>query len=379
METDKVRRGPQVKMFGDEKCQICKRKADGYHYNVLSCQGCKGFFRRTVLSKLEYVCKNGLDKCDLAVVDHPRQRCQKCRLRRCEEAGMRDQYVRRKKNRTRTQRILENMRRPTVIVNPLVKEQHKLMAEVLNCFDKITDIESQKQVLAPLYLAIQKSSSAAQQEKLKMESFFQLIVNLIVSFAKNLSPFKVFSFDDQVKILSSSLIEIFVLQSITKYDPLTKCVTTFDGSVINQARLSGLSTQEFGKSVFETFARIKKTASSTHLLALLTALTLFSPDRNYSKELDAKVDNVQQHYIDLLRQFIARNHPLEKKLLPRLLMLLTYLRQFSDHSMIQHKATMKPFEHIAPMMIGHILKTPNVPFPLSTTVIGRDMPESSYN
>ena len=51
---------------------------------------------------------------------------------------MRDQYVRRKKNRTRTQRILENMRRPTVIVNPLVKEQHKLMAEVLNCFDKIT-------------------------------------------------------------------------------------------------------------------------------------------------------------------------------------------------------------------------------------------------
>lgn len=39
MEMDKVRRGPQVKMFGNEKCQICERKADGYHYNVLSCQG----------------------------------------------------------------------------------------------------------------------------------------------------------------------------------------------------------------------------------------------------------------------------------------------------------------------------------------------------
>lgn len=364
-----MRRGPQVKMFGNEKCQICQRKADGYHYNVLSCQGCKGFYRRTVLSTLEYVCKNGLDKCDLAVVDHPRQRCQKCRLRRCEEAGMRDQYVRRKKNRTRTQRILENMRRPTVIVKPLVKEQHKLMKEVLNCFDRITDINSQKVVLAPLYREIKNTANQEQQEKLKLESFFQLIVNLIVSFAKDLTPFKEFTFQEQVIILSSSLLEIFVLQSVTKYDPLTKCVTTFDGSVINQARLEAFAdSDDFGKSAFNLFARVRNTACSTHLLALMATLTLFSPDRNYSPELDSKLANVQQHYIDLLAQFIARNHPLEKKLLPRLLMLLTYLRQFSCTMMQDHREKMALFEHLPPLLISHILKTPNVPFPLSTTV-----------
>jgi hypothetical protein len=84
------------------------------------------------------------------------------------------------------------------------------------------DIHSQKVVLAPLYAEIQNTANQAQQEKLKMESFFQLIVNLIVSFAKDLSPFKMFTFEEQVRILSASLLEIFVLQSVTKYDPLTK-------------------------------------------------------------------------------------------------------------------------------------------------------------
>ena len=35
----KAKRGPSVKLFGDEMCSICGRKADGFHYNVLSCQG----------------------------------------------------------------------------------------------------------------------------------------------------------------------------------------------------------------------------------------------------------------------------------------------------------------------------------------------------
>ena len=29
-------------------CSVCGDTASGYHYNALSCEGCKGFFRRTV-------------------------------------------------------------------------------------------------------------------------------------------------------------------------------------------------------------------------------------------------------------------------------------------------------------------------------------------
>ena len=39
IDPKKSKRGPSIKLFGDEVCSICGRKADGFHYNVLSCQG----------------------------------------------------------------------------------------------------------------------------------------------------------------------------------------------------------------------------------------------------------------------------------------------------------------------------------------------------
>jgi len=35
------RKGPAPKLFGTERCTICDSKATGFHYNVLSCEGCK--------------------------------------------------------------------------------------------------------------------------------------------------------------------------------------------------------------------------------------------------------------------------------------------------------------------------------------------------
>jgi hypothetical protein len=132
------RRGPSKKLNGDERCSICTRRANGYHYNVLSCEGCKGFFRRTMLNNFQYVCRNGLNNCDLAT-GPDRQRCQKCRIDKCLKTGMRERYVRRRKNRTRNMRMLENMKRPTVIVKSFSTEQHLLLNEVLNGW-KNTDI-----------------------------------------------------------------------------------------------------------------------------------------------------------------------------------------------------------------------------------------------
>ncbi|KAM3721713.1 Retinoic acid receptor beta [Dirofilaria immitis] len=42
-------------------CAICNDKASGNHYSVPSCEGCKGFFRRTIQKKIDYTCyKQGM-------------------------------------------------------------------------------------------------------------------------------------------------------------------------------------------------------------------------------------------------------------------------------------------------------------------------------
>ncbi|XP_071495060.1 nuclear receptor subfamily 1 group D member 2-like [Diadema antillarum] len=73
-------------------CQVCGDKASGFHYGVHSCEGCKGFFRRTVQHNLAYrPCPNG-GKC--VIQRKNRNQCQSCRLRKCIVMGMSKNAVR---------------------------------------------------------------------------------------------------------------------------------------------------------------------------------------------------------------------------------------------------------------------------------------------
>lgn len=69
----------------DELCVVCGDKASGYHYNALTCEGCKGFFRRSVTKKAVYQCKSG-GSCEMDL--YMRRKCQDCRLRKCRAVGM---------------------------------------------------------------------------------------------------------------------------------------------------------------------------------------------------------------------------------------------------------------------------------------------------
>ncbi|XP_077434479.1 nuclear receptor subfamily 1, group H, member 5 isoform X1 [Vanacampus margaritifer] len=85
-----VVRRPRVGSVGrirghDELCVVCGDKASGYHYNALTCEGCKGFFRRSVTKKAVYHCKRG-GACEMDM--YMRRKCQDCRLRKCRAVGM---------------------------------------------------------------------------------------------------------------------------------------------------------------------------------------------------------------------------------------------------------------------------------------------------
>uniref|UniRef100_A0A8C1N5A5 Retinoic acid receptor RXR n=1 Tax=Cyprinus carpio TaxID=7962 RepID=A0A8C1N5A5_CYPCA len=66
-------------------CAICGDRSSGKHYGVYSCEGCKGFFKRTVRKDLSYTCR---DNKDCLVDKRQRNRCQYCRYQKCLAMGM---------------------------------------------------------------------------------------------------------------------------------------------------------------------------------------------------------------------------------------------------------------------------------------------------
>ncbi|XP_071751364.1 peroxisome proliferator-activated receptor gamma [Centroberyx gerrardi] len=72
------------------ECRVCGDKASGFHYGVHACEGCKGFFRRTIRLKLVY------DHCDLHCRIHKKSRnkCQYCRFQKCLMVGMSHNAIR---------------------------------------------------------------------------------------------------------------------------------------------------------------------------------------------------------------------------------------------------------------------------------------------
>nr|XP_032514732.1 hormone receptor 4 isoform X1 [Danaus plexippus plexippus] len=85
---------PETERDEDEQpmiCMICEDKATGLHYGIITCEGCKGFFKRTVQNRRVYTCVAD-GGCEITKAQ--RNRCQYCRFKKCIEQGMVLQAVR---------------------------------------------------------------------------------------------------------------------------------------------------------------------------------------------------------------------------------------------------------------------------------------------
>ncbi|XP_053623608.1 nuclear hormone receptor FTZ-F1 isoform X4 [Plodia interpunctella] len=75
----------------EELCPVCGDKVSGYHYGLLTCESCKGFFKRTVQNKKVYTC---VAERACHIDKTQRKRCPFCRFQKCLDVGMKLEAVR---------------------------------------------------------------------------------------------------------------------------------------------------------------------------------------------------------------------------------------------------------------------------------------------
>ncbi|XP_069172187.1 nuclear receptor subfamily 2 group E member 1-like [Procambarus clarkii] len=83
-------RGPaatKCRILYDIPCKVCQDHSSGKHYGIFACDGCAGFFKRSIRRQRQYVCKSKVEGGCVVDKTH-RNQCRACRLTKCIQAGM---------------------------------------------------------------------------------------------------------------------------------------------------------------------------------------------------------------------------------------------------------------------------------------------------
>lgn len=93
----------QGRILLDVPCKVCGDNSSGKHYGIFACDGCAGFFKRSIRRNRQYRCKSNDNTC---VIDKTRRnQCRSCRLRKCLEAGMNRDAVQQERGPRNSTRI----------------------------------------------------------------------------------------------------------------------------------------------------------------------------------------------------------------------------------------------------------------------------------
>ncbi|XP_058981120.1 transcription factor HNF-4 homolog isoform X2 [Musca domestica] len=250
-------------------CAICGDRATGKHYGASSCDGCKGFFRRSVRKNHQYTCRFSRN----CVVDKDkRNQCRYCRLRKCFKAGMKKEAVQNERDRISCRRTSNDDPDPGngLSVTSLVK----------------AELESrQSKAGAAMETNANEDLSTKQFASINdvCESMKQQLLTL-VEWAKHIPAFNELQLDDQVALLRAHAGEHLLLglsrRSMHLKDVLllsNNCVITKhspDASVSPNLDISRIGA----RIIDELVMALKDVNIDDTELACIKALVFFDPN-----------------------------------------------------------------------------------------------------
>lgn len=301
-------------------CFVCNDKSSGYHYGVSSCEGCKGFFRRSIQKNMVYTCHR--DK-NCIINKVTRNRCQYCRLQKCFEVGMSKEAVRNDRNKKKKE-VKEEGSPDSYELSPQLEEL-------------ITKVSKAHQETFPSLCQLGKyttNSSADHRVQLDLglwDKFSELATKCIikiVEFAKRLPGFTGLSIADQITLLKAACLDILMLRICTRYTPEQDTMTFSDGLTLNRTQMHNAGFGPLTDLVFAFAGQLLPLEMDDTETGLLSAICLICGDRMDLEEPE-KVDKLQEPLLEALRLYARRRRPSQPYMFPRMLMKITDLRGIS--------------------------------------------------
>ncbi|CAH1788891.1 unnamed protein product [Owenia fusiformis] len=323
---------------GPEPCVVCSDAATGYHYRCMTCEGCKGFFRRTIQKNLKYHCKWN-NNC---VIDKTtRNQCQQCRYRKCLAVGMATDLVLNDKQRVAKRKLIEeNRERRRVEQHSLAKvpKQEGCYGEELTDEDRIL-IDEIQAAYDQTAVQINKTYTlpeceAQPRERTDPEVWQQLAqvmtpsIVKVVEFAKRVPGFCQLNVDDQILLLKSCCMEIICLRAACRYNPEAQTLTLQNGLTLHKSQMHTGGLGLLVEPIFEFAVGLAKLDLDQTEIALLAAVLLMQSDRTGLREPEV-VEKLQDAVLGAYKRYIAEVRPHQPVHWAKILMKVTDLRTIS--------------------------------------------------
>jgi len=341
-EDRKSKKGPTPRP-SEELCLVCGDRASGYHYNALACEGCKGFFRRSITKGSNYACKYG-ENCEIDM--YMRRKCQDCRLKKCYAVGMRPECVvpeaqcaikRKAKELTKTSNpdsistsVSGAPEKRQRVVNPLKPEEEELINRLVYFQEEFEQPSGED--LKRIEKSVEEESDddcadpSANWRLRHITETTILTVQLIVEFSKRLPGFQSLCREDQITLLKACSSEVMMLRGARRYDVHSESIVFANNKPYT--RENYLEAELENDDLFKFCRTMSNMKVDNAEYALLTAIVIFS-ERHALKE-PKKVEKIQEIYVEALQAYVNNRRSRQNVMFAKLLSVLTELRSLGN-------------------------------------------------
>ncbi|XP_025086539.1 retinoic acid receptor alpha-A-like isoform X2 [Pomacea canaliculata] len=336
-------------------CVVCNDKSSGYHYGVSSCEGCKGFFRRSVQKNMQYTCHK--DK-NCAINKVTRNRCQYCRLQKCLAMGMSKEAVRNDRNKKRKHKPEST----SGLTEELTEDEQMLIQDILEAH---RDTLPANENGANLPLNTEKPGDCTKLGFLweKVTELSSAGIVKIVDFAKKIPGFLSLSTSDQITLLKAACLEILILRISYQYCADKDMIRFSSGLWLNRESLQQGGFGPLASTIFGFAQSLKALDTDEAEFAMLSAICLISGDRSGLKDVD-KIEQMQEPMVEALKHYMRSRRQDQPNVFAKLLMKVTDLRSISvkGAERVLH-LRLEMTDELPPLIIEMLDRTENVCIP----------------
>uniref|UniRef100_A0A8C4X6X3 Bile acid receptor-like n=1 Tax=Erpetoichthys calabaricus TaxID=27687 RepID=A0A8C4X6X3_ERPCA len=309
-----------LKIKGQEElCVVCGDKASGYHYNALTCEGCKGFFRRSITKKAVYKCKSG-GNCEMDM--YMRRKCQECRLKKCKAVGMLAECLL-TEVQCKSKRLRKNAKQGFDLLCNIKMEdeglENKQVSSTTKAPGKVSVLPFEMWTI--LLFTLIPLASGYEEWILKLSDTPSFQIQTLLEFNKSLPGFNLLDHEDQLALLRGSTQEAAFLYSAQMYNPQSGELLSREGKG---------SREDLVVSIYNFYRSMADLNITEQEYALLLAITVFFSDRPFLKNRE-QVEKLQEPFLELLYKFSKLHHLEDPQHFARLLGRLTELRSLNHN------------------------------------------------